>query len=252
MKHTKVGIIGSGMIGAHAAQLAVDAGLEVFICNSRGPDSLKDLVTKLGEKSHAVTFDDMVKEVELIVLAIPFPVYKNLPVDSLAGKILIDTLNYYPQRDGVMSEVKTDTIATTQLVQQHLSKSIVVRAMNNVDFVRLLTSARPSGADDRSALPVAGDVSEAKESVIAFLDQIGYDAVDMGNLAESWRSEPTTPVYVAPYMTPETSYVANRVTVQTFMTAPGRTVSREEVERLVKAAVRHDKMFGELPIFADA
>ncbi|MFU2317108.1 NADPH-dependent F420 reductase [Rahnella sp. PCH160] len=250
MTNTTIGIIGSGMIGANVARLAIAAGLDIVICNSRGPETLSELISDLGSNANAATIEDVINSSDLIVLAVPFPAYTNLPVDLLAGKTLIDTLNYYPQRDGEMPEVKTEHTATSEMVQSHLANSHVIRALNNVDFVRLLSSARPAGASDRSALPVAGNDPLSKDTVIKFLDKIGYDAFDMGPLSESWRSEPTTPVYVAPYMHSETSYVAQKVTVEIFKNAPGRTVTRDEVEILVKAAVRHDKMFGKLPEFA--
>ena len=249
MKQT-IGIIGSGMIGGQVARLAVSAGLKVVICNSRGPETLGGLISELGANARAATLAEVAESTDLIVLAVPFAIYAKLPADTLAGKIVIDTLNYYPQRDGVMSEVRTDTIATSELVQRHLARSHVVRAINNLDFVRLLTSARPAGAADRSALPIASDDAKAKAVAIEFLDEIGYDAVDMGSLSESWRSEPTMPVYVAPYMTPEKSYMANRVAMSTFMSARGRVVSKVEVAELLKKAARHDKMFGMLPEFA--
>jgi predicted dinucleotide-binding enzyme len=244
-----IGIIGSGMIGGKVARLATAAGLDVVICNSRGPESLAGMVSDLGPKLRASTLEDVAASADLIVLAVPFAVYSKLPVDTLAGKIVVDTLNYYPQRDGVMPEVDTMTISTSELVQRHLTKSIVIRAINNVDFVRLLTNARPAKSPDRSALPVAGDDAAAKAMVIALLDRIGYDAVDMGPLAESWRSEPTMPVYVSPYMRPETSYMERKVDTTTFMSAPGRAVSISEVQSLLKSAVRHESMVGTLSAF---
>lgn len=243
-----IGIVGSGMIGGQVARLAVAAGLNVVICNSRAPETLAELVAELGPKARASTLAGVATSSELIVLAIPFAAYPTFPADELAGKIVVDTLNYYPQRDGVMSEVNTDQFATSELIQRRLRRSIVVRAINNVDYVRLLTSARPAGAPDRSALPVAGDDAEAKATVISFLDKIGYDAVDMGPLSESWRSEPTMPVYVAPYMWPESPGAAS---LRTFLTAPGRAVSASEVRNLVREAVRHSEMFGVLPVFAE-
>lgn len=119
-----------------------------------------------------------------------------------------------------------------------------------MDFVRLLTNARPKGAADRSALPIAGDSPEAKATVTEFLDKVGYDVVDMGPIRESWRSEPTMPLYVHPYISPEASYMSNNVDMETFMSAPGRAVSTAEVTQLLSAAVRHDRMFGTLPEFA--
>lgn len=244
-----IGIIGSGMIGKHVAQLAVNAGIDVVICNSRGPETLTDIINELGEKVEATTIEGVASAADLIVLAIPFKGYKSIPASVLAGKIVIDTLNYYPERDGVMSEVKTDQVTTSQMLQAHLSQSIVIRALNNLDYIRLLTSARPKGAVDRSTLPIGGDDKAAKIIVKDFLDAIGYDSYDFGALSESWKSEPTSPIYVIPYMDPKASYVGSKVTFETFATAPGRVVNQEEAEKLIKSAVRHDKMFGKLPVF---
>ncbi|ELO0987934.1 NAD(P)-binding domain-containing protein [Citrobacter freundii] len=244
-----IGIIGSGMIGSQVARLAIGAGIQVVICNSRGPESLTGLVSELGPLAHAGSIEDVTSSADMIILAVPFAIYSKLPVDILAEKIVVDTLNYYPERDGVMAEVDTMHVSTSELLQKHLKKSVVVRAISNVDFVRLLTNARPQKATDRSALPVAGDSITAKADVIQFLDMIGYDAVDMGALSESWRSEPTTPVYVAPYINPEMSYMSRKVDYQTFMTAAGRVVSVSEVKSLVQQAVRHSGMTGKLPVF---
>ena len=219
-----IGIIGSGMIGVQVAGLCIAAGLEVVICNTRGPETLADLVAELGPGARAATVAGVAKAAELIVLAVPFGSYGRIPADLLAGKIVIDTTNYYPQRDGWMREVTTDTVATSELVQRHLARSFVVRAINNMDFASLGRAARPAGAPDRSALPVGSDHARPKAAVVEFLDRIGFDAVDMGTLAESWRSEPTTPVYVSPYYT--------------------GPVGKSEVARLLRKAVRHDRMFG--------
>lgn len=244
-----IGIIGSGMIGANVARLATAAGLKVVICNSRGPETLAELIAELGPNARAATLAEVAAATDLIVLAVPFSGYAKLPVDTLAGKIVVDTMNYYPQRDGEMPQVQTDTIATTELVQRHLHASRVVRAISNMDFVRLVTRARPGSTADRSAQPIAGDDAAAKAAVVAFLDRIGYDAVDMGPLSESWRSEPTMPAYVLPYMSPDAS-IARPVARDLFLSSPGRVASRSEMEALIGQAVRHDRMFGALPVFS--
>ena len=174
-----IGIIGTGMIGGQLARLSVAAGLNVILSNSRSPDSITDLVGELGERARAATPPDAVRASDLVVAAIPFGVYTKLPAEALVGKIVIDTMNY-PERDGIMPEVKTDTISTSELVQRHLSESYVIKALNNLDYIRLVTCARPKGSSDRSAVPVAGDNAEAKAVVMQFVDAIGYDAVDMG------------------------------------------------------------------------
>jgi predicted dinucleotide-binding enzyme len=247
-----IGVIGTGMIGGQVANLAIAAGLNVIISNSRGPGTLADLVAELGERARAATPAEAAREADLVVASIPFAAYTKLPAEALSGKIVVDTMNFYPERDGDMPEVKTDTIATSELVQRHLAHSHVVRALNTIDWVRLFKRARPAGTPDRSALPIAGDNADAKAAVARFLDAIGYDAVDMGPLDESWRSEPTMPVYVMPYigeipadLTPETER-------SWFLQAPGAAVPADLVRTLVARAVRHDRMFGSTASLAGA
>jgi 8-hydroxy-5-deazaflavin:NADPH oxidoreductase len=137
-----IGIIGSGMIGGQVARLAIAAGLNVILSNSRAPETLANLVAELGEHARAATPAEAAREGDLVVASIPFVAYRKLPAEALSGKIVIDTMNYYPERDGEIPAVKTDTIATSELVQRHLAHSHVVRALNNVDWVRLES---PSG-----------------------------------------------------------------------------------------------------------
>lgn len=242
-----IGFLGSGMISSQVARLAIAAGFNVVLSNSRGPETLTDLVKELGQMARAVTPEEAARGADLIVASIPFGVYKKLPSEALEGKIVIDTMNYYPERDGFMAEVATDRISTSELVQGHLSTARVVRALNNMDWVRLCSRARPAGAADRSALPIASDDPNAKEAVALFLDRIGYDAVDMGPLASSWRSEPTMPVYVNPYLgRPPVDLTTAEDARAWFLNAPGEHVSAAAVQALLEQAVRHDKMFGDV------
>jgi predicted dinucleotide-binding enzyme len=117
----------------------------------------------------------------------------------LAGKLVIDTCNYYPQRDGQIAELDSHSLSSSELIQLHLGGARVVKAFNNIFYQHLLALSRPGGAADRSFLPIAGDDAEAKARVTAMLDAIGYGAVDAGPLAESWRQEPGMPAYAAPY-----------------------------------------------------
>ncbi|WP_327111276.1 hypothetical protein OHB12_25250 [Nocardia sp. NBC_01730] len=121
---------------------------------------------------------------------IPLNAYDRLPAADLAGKTVIDTMNYYPQRDGRVAVLDSAELTSSALVQRHLSGSRVVKAFNNIDFRRLLTSARPSGAADRSALPIADDDAAAKAEVAALLNALGYDAVDIGAFADSCAVNP--------------------------------------------------------------
>jgi predicted dinucleotide-binding enzyme len=199
---TTVGLIGSGHIGGTVARLAVVAGHQVLLSNSRGPDTLQDLAAALGPLARATTGREAAEGGELVVVTIPFRAVQSVPAGPLAGKVVTDTCNYYPQRDGQIPELDSGALTSSELVQRHLPESAVVKAFNNIYYKHLGSLARPVGAADRSYLPIAGDSAAAKAAVTAFLDSIGYGAVDAGPLAESWRQQPDTPVYVGAYGSP--------------------------------------------------
>jgi predicted dinucleotide-binding enzyme len=196
---TTIGFIGSGMIGGTVARLAVAAGHDVVLSNSRGPDTLKDLVDELGPRARAATGEQAAEAGDIVVVTIPLKAYPSVPAKPLAGRVVIDTMNYYPERDGHFAELDAGSVTSSGLLQRHLPDSAVVKAFNNIFFRHLVSLARPSGAADRTFLPIAGDDAGAKAEVTAFLDSIGFGAVDAGSLADSWRQEPGTPVYGSPY-----------------------------------------------------
>jgi len=196
---TTVGIIGSGMIGGTVARLSVAAGHRVVLSNSRGPETLQELVAELGPLATAATAGQAAEAGDLVVVSVPVKAFAEIPAKPLAGKPVLDTGNYYPQRDGQVEELDTGALTSSGLLQRYLPDAHVVKVFNNIYFKHLQSLARPSGADDRTALPVAGDDEAAKQQVIAYLDSIGYDAVDAGPLAQSWRQEPGTPAYGTPY-----------------------------------------------------
>ncbi|MEW9553845.1 NADPH-dependent F420 reductase [Nonomuraea sp. NPDC050783] len=196
---TTIGFIGSGHIGGTVARLAVAAGYDVVLSNSRGPETLRDLVGELGPRARAATPAEAAAAGELVVVSVPLKVYRDVPVEPLAGKTVLDTNNYYPQRDGNIPELDEGTATSSELLQRHLPESGVVKVFNHINFRHLAELARPAGALDRSALAIAGDDPAAKDEATAFLDAIGYDAVDAGPLAEGWRFQPGTPIYGTPY-----------------------------------------------------
>jgi predicted dinucleotide-binding enzyme len=196
---TTVGLIGSGRIGSTVARLGVAAGHRVVLSNSRGPQTLQDLAGELGPLARAGTVAQAAADGDIVVVTIPLKAYLSVPAEPLAGKAVIDTDNYYPQRDGQISELDSGSVTSSELLQRHLPASRVVKAFNNIFFKHLKSLARPAGAADRTFLPIAGDDPDAKRAVTAFLDSIGYGTVDAGSLAESWRQQPGTPVYGAPY-----------------------------------------------------
>ncbi|TYB69570.1 NADPH-dependent F420 reductase [Nonomuraea sp. PA05] len=196
---TTIAFIGSGHIGGTVARLSAAAGYDVVLSNSRGPETLQDLVAELGPKARAATPAEAAAAGDLVVVSIPLRAYRDVPAEPLAGKTVLDTNNYYSQRDGDFAQLEDGSTTSSELLQQHLPASAVVKVFNNIYFEHLKALPRPSGASDRSALPIAGDDAAAKQEASAFLDAIGYDAVDAGPLAEGWRFQPGTPVYGGSY-----------------------------------------------------
>jgi 8-hydroxy-5-deazaflavin:NADPH oxidoreductase len=206
---TTVGFIGSGRIGGTVARLAVAAGYDVVLSNSRGPETLKDLVDELGPPARAATPAEAAAAGDLAVVSIPLRAYPEVPVEPLAGKVVMDTNNYYAQRDGHFAALDDGSTTSSELLQRHLGKAHVVKVFNNIFFKHLAVLARPRGAADRSALPIAGDDPGAKATVAAFLDAIGYDSVDAGPLGTGGR---TFQVGTSAYGTPYGSYTDPRGT----------------------------------------
>ncbi|MFD8340148.1 NADPH-dependent F420 reductase [Streptomyces solisilvae] len=247
-----LGLIGSGAIGTSLAHLAIGAGLEVVLSNSRGPETLAELVDSLGGQARAATAEEAARAGDLVVVTIPLIAYDRLPTDALTGKTVLDTMNYYPQRDGRLPQLETDATTSSALVQGHLAGSSVVKAFNNIAAHQLFTLCRPSGAPDRSALPIAGDEAGAKREAADLLDALGYDAVDIGLLADSWRSEPTTPVYVTPYQGEAPAGLDAQAQFQWGLEAPGSPVPAERVRQLIASAVRGPVRAGHVPAGPDA
>jgi predicted dinucleotide-binding enzyme len=190
-----IGIIGAGHIGSQVARLAVKNGYNVVISNSRGPETLSALITELGPKARAATSVEAAKAGDLVVVSVPLKNYKEVPVEPLAGKIVIDTNNYYPQRDGHIPELDNESTTTAELLQAHLPKSKVVKGFNHIYAAELTTHGQPAGTKNRRALVIAGDDKDAKAAVTHLLDQFGFDMVDAGPLKEGWRIQRDTPGY---------------------------------------------------------
>jgi len=190
-----IGLIGAGHIGGQLARLAVANGYDVVISNSRGPETLASLVSELGPKARAGTPAEAAAAGDIVVVTIPLKNYRTVPVEPLAGKIVIDTNNYYPQRDGNFPELDSESTTTSDLLQAHLPTSKVVKAFNHIYASQLTTDGQPAGAKNRRALVIAGNDTEAKATVAGLIDQFGFDVVDAGPLKESWRIQRDTPGY---------------------------------------------------------
>jgi predicted dinucleotide-binding enzyme len=192
---TTIGLIGAGKIGSQVARLAIANGYDVVISNSRGPETLADLVKELGPRARAVTAHEAAKLGDFVVVTIPLKAYKAVPVEPLAGKLVIDTNNYYPARDGQIPELDREELTTSELLQRHLPSSKVVKAFNHIGAAHLTEHAQKAGTPNRRALVIAGDDAAAKATVTKLLDQFGFDTVDVGALKDSWRIQRDTPGY---------------------------------------------------------
>lgn len=194
---TTIGIIGAGHIGSALARAFSGLGYDVVIANSRGPESLADLVAELGPKVTAATAADAAAAGDIAVVTVPLKALKDVPVEPLAGKIVLDTVNYYFERDGHVDALDRGEVTTSELVQAHLPASKVVKAFNQILASEINTTGLPAGDPNRRALGTASDHEDAVELVTGIYDALGFDTVSAGPLSESWRLERDRPAYTA-------------------------------------------------------
>ena len=192
-----IGIVGSGNIGATAARLFADAGRDVAVSNSRGPESLVPLVEEIGSNARAATVEEAASFGEVVLVAMPFFAYEALPADRLAGKVVVDAMNYYERRDG---RIDFDGLTSSEVVARHLPNSRLVKAFNTIYYQTLRTEGRPSApTEQRLVLFVSGDDGEAKAVVSRLIEEIGFAPVDTGSLRDGGRKqEPGSPIYNVP------------------------------------------------------
>jgi len=190
-----IGIIGAGNIGGTLAKRLAKLGHTVSIANSRGPETLAALAKESGAK--AVTVKEAARAGDVVIVTIPEGKIRDLPNDLFAGVsesvVVIDTGNYYPQRDGHIDEIEKG-LPESQYAAQKLGRP-AVKAFNNIRARHLMENGKPAGAAGRIALPVAGDDARAKKIVLDLVNELGFDPIDAGGLAESWRQQPGSPVY---------------------------------------------------------
>jgi predicted dinucleotide-binding enzyme len=193
---TTIGIIGAGHIGSAVARKAVELGYDVVISNSRGPETLTELATELGPKARAATSAEAAEAGDFAVVTVPLKNYRDIPVEPLAGKIVIDTNNYYWERDGHIPALDNGEATTSGLLQEHLPGSKVAKGFNHIMASQIGTDGTPPGTPDRRALATASDYPEAAELVTRLYDEFGFDTVNIGLLDDSWRVERDRPAYV--------------------------------------------------------
>ncbi|MEA9391522.1 NADPH-dependent F420 reductase [Acerihabitans sp. TG2] len=189
----KIGIIGAGYVGRALAAMAVKQGHDAMISNSRGPHTLFSDAAMLGCKIG--TIDEAAQFGDIVIVAVTFKYYTAVPVGRVANKIVIDTNNYYPQRDDAFEALDNGSTTSSELLAAHLPESTIVKAFNAIRMTDIERDSQPTGSFDRRALPLCGDDLDAKRKVSDLYDQFGFDTVDVGPLAEGWRFQPNTPAY---------------------------------------------------------
>ena len=193
---TTIGIIGSGHVGSNLAQAAIAHGYDVVLSNSQGPDSLTGLVKELGSQARAATPAVAAADGDFAIVAIPIATIDQVPVEPLGGKVVIATINYFPQRLGHIPEIDNGTTTAPGLLQAHLPTSKVVRAFSMIDAADMSGDGHPEGDPKRRALALAGDDPAAKQLVAGLYNEFGFDALDIGGLDESWRLDAGQPAFV--------------------------------------------------------
>ena len=193
---TTIGIIGSGHVGSSLAKAAIAHGYDVVLSNSRGPDSLAGLVAELGPKASAATPEEAAAAADFAIVAIPITTVGQVPVEPLAGKVVIATINYFPQRNGHIAAIDNRTTTAPGILQAHLPASKVVRAFSMLDAADMSGDGHPRGDPKRRALALAGDDPAARQLVAGLYDEFGFDSLDLGGLDESWRVDAGQPAFV--------------------------------------------------------
>ena len=194
---TTVGIIGAGHIGSALAEgLAAAAATTSSSRTREDPRQLADLTARLGSNVRAATATEAAEAADWAVVTVPLKALDAVPVAPLAGKIVLDTGNYYWERDGHIAELDEKRATTTGLLQRHLPSSRVVKAFNHIPAGDILTTGSPAGTPGRRALAIASDHADAAALATEVYDAFGFDTVDIGSVGESWRVERDQPAYV--------------------------------------------------------
>ena len=235
-------IIGAGLVGKAVARLAVEAGYDVVLANSRDPETLSAFAKDLGPRARTGTVDEAISASDIVTLSIPIAASEQLPGDRFAGKVVIDQTNYYPAF-GANDILDRAELTSSELIAKRLPGAKVVKGLHNLSWLHMKADATPTGSANRTTLPIAGDDAGAKQAVTEFFDKIGFDAIDAGSLADSWRIEPSTPIYFWAYA-PKVDLQATGPDAEAEYTQPGKPVSRDEAQRLIDTAERPSPIGG--------
>jgi predicted dinucleotide-binding enzyme len=193
---TTITVIGAGHIGRSFSLAAIATGYEIVIANNSGPETLGELVAELGPNARAATPTDAVRAGSVVILAIPLPGSSALPVEAFAGKVVLATCNYFAKRDGPIAELDSGAMTVPQYLQARLPKSKLARAFNHLDAAAIASDGTPVGTSNRRALGYAGDDPGARRLAAGLYEELGFDAVDVGGLADAWRLDVDQPTFV--------------------------------------------------------
>ena len=240
-----VGFIGAGGVNSRFARLSANAGFKVLISNSRGPESLRDVISELGPRAKAVSIDQ-VNTADLLVYSVPFGNLDKVPAKPFVGKTIIDTTNYYAARDGNISDLDNRELTSSEYVQRHFEDAHVVKALHNMDLFHIDNGGDQKRQAEPWAVPMAGDNNEAKKQVSKFIKAIGFEAVDCGSLKESWKIEANTPVYLWPYVGKIPDGLDKEEAMYWYKQDKSATVTRQDLVRLVEQAAKDIPVGGHL------
>lgn len=191
-----IGILGAGKLGTVVAQLALKAGYTVYIAGSGAVEKIKLSVEVITPGAIAVTAEEAIKNSDIVILALPLSKYRNLPVDALQHKLVIDATNYWWEVDGKMPDLE-QWASSSEMVQAFLPTSRVVKAISHIGYHNLLDDARPAGTPDRKAMAIAGNDLHDTQRVATLVADLGFDPVLIGTLAEGRKLEPGSPLFGA-------------------------------------------------------